>query len=65
MNQIYRIEPLLNAKELAFVMKKNVSYVYAAKSKGFIMPGGVATLTEFRSWLARNHPPKSKKWSCG
>ena len=47
-------EPLLNPKELAALLRKSRSYIFAMKSRGFIMPGGTATLTEARVWLSRN-----------
>ena len=53
-------EPLLNAKELAALLRKSRSYIFAMKARGFIMPGGTATLTEARVWLSRNPPPRSK-----
>jgi hypothetical protein len=52
---------LLTAKELASALRRSVKYVYAMKSHGFQMPGGLATLAEARSWLVRNPPPRGKR----
>jgi len=54
-------DPLLTLKELALSLRRSRGYISAMKSRGFIMPGGTATLAEARSWLARNPPPKSRK----
>lgn len=48
-------EPLLYIKELAQQLRKSRTYVHAMKKAGFRMPGGTATLSEARDWLA-NHP---------
>jgi hypothetical protein len=53
-------EPLLSCKELAEALRRHVRYVYAMRAKGFVMPGGSATLTEAREWLAKNPCPKSR-----
>jgi hypothetical protein len=50
----------LNVKELAFVLKKHPSYIYAMRARGFPMPGGVATVRDARAWLAQNPAPKSR-----
>lgn len=50
---------LLTIKELAAALKKDRRYVSYMKRMGFIMPGGVATVEEARSWLARNPSPRS------
>jgi hypothetical protein len=52
---------LLTPKELANALRKNRTYVYAMKARGFLMPGGVATLEAARSWLVRNPCPRSKR----
>ena len=41
----------MSAKELAAAMDRSVRWVYAAKARGFPMPGGRASLTELREWL--------------
>lgn len=53
-------EPLFNAKELAFLLKRSRTYIYAMKRRGFQMAGGVATLAEARNWLAQNPNPRRK-----
>ena len=54
------LEDLLTVKELAYRLRKHRSYVSAMRMAGFIMPGGVASLAEARSWLARNPPPRRR-----
>ncbi len=49
---------LLTSKEIAAALRRNVSYVYAMKRRGFDMPGGRATLDEARSWLRLNPAPR-------
>ncbi len=49
-------EELLTCKELAVLLKRHVSYVYAMRRAGFRMPGGTATLVEARQWLRRHRP---------
>jgi hypothetical protein len=51
---------LLIGKELADALGRERTYVTAMKRRGFIMPGGKATITEARAWLARNPPPRSR-----
>ncbi len=46
-------EPLLRPKEIASVFGRSTRWVYDARRAGFNMPGGVATVTEFRSFLTR------------
>lgn len=53
-------ERLFGAKELADVLRRDVSYVYAMRRRGFIMPGGTATLTEAREWLVLNPHPRRR-----
>jgi hypothetical protein len=48
---------LLTASELAFELRKSVKYIYAMRKRGFLMPGGVATVAEARAWLVRNPAP--------
>lgn len=45
---------LLTRQELAWVMRVSRGYVDAACRWGFVMPGGTATLVEFRAWLVKN-----------
>lgn len=54
-------EPLLSAKELADAHGRHVNWVYEQKSLGFVMPGGRATLTEFRAWLAKNEGQRRRR----
>jgi predicted sugar kinase len=54
-------EQLLTIKELAATLGRSRTYVAAMKRAGFMMPGGQATLSEARAWLARNPPPRSRK----
>jgi|GEM_PF-6806455 len=49
---------LLTPKELAGMLKRNVSYVYAMRVRGFAMPGGRATLVDALSWLNSNPNPR-------
>lgn len=51
---------LLKIKELAAALRRPRSYVHAMKRRGFVMPGGTATLSEARAWLARNPAPRSE-----
>lgn len=51
---------LLTVKELANVLRKHPSYVYAMTGQGFKMPGGTATIEEARAWLARHPHPRKK-----
>jgi hypothetical protein len=55
-------EPLLSPKQLAAELGRSIRYVRAMVARGFIMPGGTATLSEARRWLVRNPPPCSEKW---
>lgn len=51
-------EPLLTAKELALALRrKGAWYVYRMKRDGFIMPGGLATLSDARAWLEKRPSP--------
>jgi len=52
---------LLCVSELAFELRRSTKYVYAMRKRGFIMPGGTATLEEARAWLARNPSPCAEK----
>lgn len=53
-------QKLMTGKELAAALGRERTYVSAMKRRGFVMPGGQATLAEARAWLARNPPPRSK-----
>lgn len=53
-------EELLTVKQLASRLGRHRNYVTAMRSRGFIMPGGLATLSEARAWLARNPAPRSR-----
>ena len=53
-------ERLLTTKELAAALGRNRTYVVAMKRAGFVMPGGLATVTEARAWLVRNPCPRSR-----
>ena len=54
-------EQLLTTKELAFVLRRDKSFVYAMRKQGFAMPGGTATVTEARQWLLTNPFPRRRK----
>lgn len=53
---------LLTTKELAAALKKSRSYIQAMKRRGFVMPGGTATVEEARKWL-RRHPEPSRRYT--
>lgn len=53
-------EKLLKPKELAAALRRNVSFVYAMRRRGFVLPGGTATLTEARAWLILNPYPRAQ-----
>lgn len=55
-----KTEPLLSGKELANALGRERTYITAMKRLGFQMPGGRATLTEARAWLARNPAPRAR-----
>lgn len=54
---------LLTVKELASALKRAPGYVYAMRSRGFIMPGNRARLDEALSWLLKNPHPRRRKRS--
>lgn len=54
-------QKLLSVKELAAALGKHRNYVHAMRSRGFMMPGGTATLSEARAWQARNPSPRSTR----
>jgi len=55
-------EKLLPPGELADALRKSVKYVYAMKARGFLMPGGVASVAEARAWLVRNPSPTARRF---
>jgi hypothetical protein len=52
---------LLTTKELAAMLKRAPSYVYAMKARGFPMPGGRGRLTEALAWLTRHPQPRAER----
>jgi hypothetical protein len=54
-------EALLTIKELAAAVKRHRSYISAMKRDGFPMPGGLASVREFREFLARNPFPRRRR----
>jgi hypothetical protein len=54
---------LLTCKELAQVLRKNVRYVYAMRSRGFLMPGNVATLDAALAFLTHTPHPQARRRS--
>ena len=50
-------DELLTCKELAWILKRHVGYVYKARQLGFRMPGGRATVRQFIRWLSIHPPP--------
>lgn len=55
---------LLTVKELAFELRKNASYVYAMRARGFKMPAGLATLNQALKWLDKHPSPRGKLPKC-
>lgn len=53
-------EPLLTCKELAMRLRRSVTYVYAMRKAGFLMPADRATLSRALGWLARNPRPRKR-----
>jgi len=51
---------LHTVKELAGLLKRATSYVYAMRAQGFRMPGGRATLAQALQWLEENPNPRRK-----
>ena len=47
-------DELYTVKELAGAIRRSESYVYLARRYGFVMPGGLASVDEFRQWLTAN-----------
>jgi hypothetical protein len=54
-------DKLLTIKELASELGRSRRYVTHMRRRGFLMPGGKATVAEARSWLVRNPPPCTRK----
>lgn len=50
-------EKLFTAKELAAELRRGYRFVQSMRARGFVMPGGTATLTEARDWLRANPRP--------
>jgi len=51
----------LTVKELAVGLRRSEKYVYAMRSLGFQMVGGMATLAEALAWLERHPKPTGRK----
>jgi hypothetical protein len=51
---------LLTCKELAAVLRKHVSYVYAMRRQGFRMPAGVASVAMAFRFLGRVPNPRGR-----
>ncbi len=54
-------DELLSSKELAWVLKRDVDYVYRMRRLGFLMIGGRTTLNNALLWLKSNGSPYSKR----
>jgi hypothetical protein len=52
---------LLTTKEIAAMLKRAPSYVYAMRAQGFMMPGGRATLHQAIEWLRTNPKPRKNR----
>jgi hypothetical protein len=52
---------LFSTKELAAMLKRAPSYVYAMRAKGFPMPGGRARVSEALAWLIKHPQPRAEK----
>ncbi len=53
---------LLCVKALASALGRHESYIYNARMRGFQMPGGVATVEEFREWYRLNGSPRKGEY---
>jgi hypothetical protein len=51
-----------SAKQLASILKRSVGWIYAAKRRGFRMPGNRATLEALVLWLDQNPNPRGEAW---
>jgi hypothetical protein len=54
-------DDLLCAKELADRLGHHPNYVYAMKTDGFPMPGGVSTVHTAIAWLEQRPAPRRRK----
>jgi hypothetical protein len=54
-------EKRYTCKELAGILRRSVSFIYAMRRRGFTMPGGVSTLSRAEVWLVRNPNPRGKE----
>ena len=50
---------LLSVKELALALNRSRTFVEAMKRRGFVMPGGRATLFNAVRWLIENPHPRA------
>jgi hypothetical protein len=55
-------EPLFTIKELAALLKRHRSFVFAMKARGFQMVNNRATFGEAKKWLEENGPPRLRKY---
>ena len=55
------MEELLTVKELAQLLKRHESYVWAMRRQGFRFIAGRTTMTAALRWLASNPNPWSSK----
>lgn len=56
-------DQLLTCKELASALRRNISYVYAMRRRGFKMPGNVSSLRRALHWLERHGGgARGRKW---
>jgi hypothetical protein len=55
------MEKLLSVCEIADALGRSESYVWAMRRRGFVMPGGRATLVEARAFLIEVPHPRSEK----
>jgi hypothetical protein len=53
-------DPLLAVKELAEALRRDRTYVWAMKCRGFAMPGGRARLSDALIWLEKHPEPRSR-----
>ncbi len=53
------MDQLLSCKELAEVLGRDISYVYAMRRRGFRMIAGRTTLDAALEWLESNPKPTS------
>lgn len=47
-----------SAKQLASIFNRNIGWIYAAKRRGFSMPGNRATIEALVFWLSENPNPR-------